>query len=212
MPRDSTETKARLLREAERLFARRGVWQVTVREITQAAGQRNVSALNYHFGSREGVLDAILTRHGDPTDDARGVHLAAVGREAPSRELMAALVVPYASHLGTPEGRDYLRIVAQLTGQFSTWRDANPGVGPRLIEILGVLEERPEEVPAPLRRERVVEVIMLMTAALSERARAIESGRQLELDEPTFVANLTDVLVGILESPVRGPLPVLRAR
>jgi AcrR family transcriptional regulator len=212
VPRDSTETRSRLQREAERLFARHGVWQVTLREITQAAGQRNVSALNYHFGSREGVLDAILTRHGDPTDEARGVHLAAVGHEAPSRELMAALVVPYASHLGTPEGRDYLRIVAQLTGQFSTWRDANPGVGPRLVEILGVLEGRPEEVPAALRRERVVEVIMLMTAALSERAKAIESGRELELDEPTFVANLTDVLVGILEAPVRGPLPALRAR
>ncbi|MCU1483620.1 MAG: putative TetR family transcriptional regulator [Actinomycetia bacterium] len=212
MPRDSTETKARLLREAERLFARRGAWQVTVREITQAAGQRNVSALNYHFGSREGVLDAILTRHGDPTDEARGEHLAAVGRDAPSRDLMAALVVPYASHLGTPEGRDYLRIVAQLTGQFSTWRDANPGVGPWLIEILGILEGRPDDVPAPLRRERVVESIMLMTAALSERARAIESARDLELDEPTFVANLTDVLVGILEAPVRGPLPVLRTR
>jgi AcrR family transcriptional regulator len=212
MPRDSTETKARLVREAERLFARRGVWQVTVREITQAAGQRNVSALNYHFGGREGILDAILVRHGDPTDVARGEHLAAVGRDASSRELMGALVVPYASHLGTPDGRDYLRIVAQLTGQFSTWRDANPGVGPWLIEILGVLEGRPEGVPAPLRRERVVEAIMLMTAALSERARAIESGHELELDEPTFVANLTDVLVGILEAPVRGPLPVLRTR
>lgn len=46
MPRDGTATKARLLREAERLFARRGVWQITVREITQAAGQRNVSALS----------------------------------------------------------------------------------------------------------------------------------------------------------------------
>ena len=54
MPRDATATNERLLREAERLFARRGLYQVTVREITEAAGQRNVSALNYHFGSREG--------------------------------------------------------------------------------------------------------------------------------------------------------------
>lgn len=212
MPRDSTQTKARLVREAERLFARRGVWQVTVREITQAAGQRNVSALNYHFGSREGILDAILVRHGDPTDEARGEHLLAVGRDAGSRDLMAALVVPYASHLATPDGRDYLRIVAQLTGLFSAWRDANPGTGPWLLEILGILEGRPADVPPPIRRERVVDVIMLMTAALAERARAIESDHQLELDEPTFEANLTDVLVGILEAPVRGPLPALRAR
>lgn len=206
MPRDSTTTRARLLREAERLFARRGVWQVTVREITQAAGQRNVSALSYHYGSREGVLDAILTTHGDPTDVARGEQLARIGRDAPTRDLVEALVVPYAAHLGTPEGRDYLRIVSQLTGQFSSWRDANPGTGPWLLDILGILEGRPEHVPAPLRRERVVAMIMLMTAALAERARSIESGRALELDEPTFVANLTDVLVGILEAAVLGPV------
>lgn len=206
MPRDSTATKARLLREAERLFARRGVWQVTVREITQAAGQRNVSAVNYHFGSREGVLDAILVHHGDPIDEARGRFLEAIGREAPSRDLVAALVVPYASSLATPEGRDYLCIVAQLTGQFATWRDKNPGVGPWLIEILELLELRPPDLPLPVRRERVVEMIMLMTAALAERARAIEAGRPLGLDEPAFVANLTDVLVGVLDAPVRGPL------
>ena len=46
---------------------------------------------------------------------------------------------------------------------------------------------------------------MLMTVAMAERARAIESTRRSpELDEPTFVDNLTDVLVGVLEAPVRG--------
>jgi AcrR family transcriptional regulator len=205
MPRDSTATKERLLREAERLFARHGLYQVTVREITEAAEQRNVSALNYHFGSREGLLDAILTRHGDPTDIARGEMLALVGRDASSRELVAALVVPYAGHLSRPDGRDYLRIVAQLSARFSSWSDVAPGTGPYLREILGILEERPAHVAPAVRRERVVELIMLMTVAMAERARAIESTRRSpELDEPTFVDNLTDVLVGVLEAPVRG--------
>lgn len=203
MPRDATETKARLLREAERLFATRGVYQVTVREIIGAAGQRNVSALTYHFGSREGVLEEILIRHGDPTDVARGKLLDTVGRDADSRELVAALVVPYASHLATPEGRDYLRIVAQLAPLFSAWREANPGTGPVLRVILGILEQRPAEMPPAIRRERVVEMIMLMTIAMAERARIIESGDVIELDEPTFAANLTDVLVGVLEAPRR---------
>ena len=205
MPRDSTATKERLLREAERLFARRGLYQVTVREITEAAEQRNVSALSYHFGSREGLLDAILVRHGDPTDVARGERLAAIGRDAPSRELVAALVVPYAAHLARPAGRDYLRIVAQLSARFNTWRDPAPGTGPYLREILGILEARPPDVAPAVRRERVVEMIMLMTVAMAERARVIESAhRTPELDEPTFVENLTDVLVGVLEAPVRG--------
>jgi hypothetical protein len=47
-------------------------------------------------------------------------------------------------------------------------------------------------------------MIMLMTVAMAERARVIESHtREPELDESTFVENLTDVLVGVLEAPVR---------
>jgi AcrR family transcriptional regulator len=201
VPRDATVTRALLLREAERLFARRGLYQVTVREIVEAAGQRNVSALSYHFGSREGVIEAILTRHGDPTDLARGELLEKVGRDASTRDLVAALVIPYAAHLERPEGRDYLRIVAQMSARFATWRESAAGTGPCLIEILDILEQRPQHLSAALRRERVVELIMLMTVALAERARTIESGRALELDNPTFEANLTDVLVGILEAP-----------
>jgi TetR/AcrR family transcriptional regulator, regulator of cefoperazone and chloramphenicol sensitivity len=207
VPRDATATRALLLREAERLFARRGLYQVTVREIVEAAGQRNVSALNYHFGSREGVLDAILDRHGERTDAARGQMLADVGRDAPSRDLVAALVVPYLANLTDSSGRDYLRIVAQLSARFSTWRDpASRGTGEWLVEILSILEDRAAHPSAAVRRERVVELIMLMTAAASERARAIESNRPLELDDDTFAANLTDVLVGVLEAPLRGAL------
>lgn len=209
MPRDSTATKERLLREAERLFARRGLYQVTVREITEAAGQRNVSALNYHFGSRVDVLNTILTRHGDPTDVARGEHLAAVGQDADTRDLLAALVLPYGANLATPHGRDYLRIVAQMTGQFAGWRETRPGIGPNLRDILSLLEQRPPELPVEIRRERIVNMIQLMTASMAERARAIEDGEPLPLDEPTFLANLTDVLVGVLEAPLRGALTPL---
>lgn len=211
VPRDATATREALLRQAERLFARRGLYQVQVREIVQAAGQRNVSALNYHFGSREGVLDAILSRHGDPTDVARGELLAVVGRDAMSRDLVAALVVPYAAHLATPEGRDYLRIVAQLTATFSNWRVPASGTGPCLVEILSILEQRPSHLSEPLRRERIVELIMLMTSAMSERARVLEAEPDQEIDPDTFAANLTDVLVGVLEAPLAGPLPQLGA-
>ncbi|MCB1040403.1 MAG: TetR family transcriptional regulator, partial [Acidimicrobiales bacterium] len=43
-------TRARLLDEAERLLARRGIEGVTTREIVEAAEQRNASAVSYHFG------------------------------------------------------------------------------------------------------------------------------------------------------------------
>jgi AcrR family transcriptional regulator len=54
------DTKERLLAAGEKLFARDGVHRVTVRELNEVAGQRNASALHYHFGSREGLLRAIV--------------------------------------------------------------------------------------------------------------------------------------------------------
>jgi AcrR family transcriptional regulator len=205
VPRDSTDTKARLLREAGRLFARHGLHQVTVQEITQAAGQRNVSALSYHFGSREGVVEAILDRYAAPTDAARGARLELAGPDAATADLAAALVLPYAAHLGTEDGRDYLRIVAQMAGRFSRWRDPNPGTGPCLVAILDALEARPPELPVAIRRERLVAMILLLTVTLAERARAVDSAAVLELDEATFLANLIDVLVAVIEAPRRPP-------
>jgi TetR/AcrR family transcriptional regulator, regulator of cefoperazone and chloramphenicol sensitivity len=201
VPRDATETRNRLLQSAERLFATRGIYRTTTREILDAAGQRNVSALSYHFGSRAGVLREILLRHGDVLDEERGELLASTGDELATRDLVAALLVPLAGRLATPDGRDYLRIVAQMTGEFPAWRVESELTPPNLRRILGLLETGPEAVAPEVRRERVVLVIMLMTSAMAERARAVDAGdAPLELDEAAFVENLTDVIVAALEA------------
>jgi TetR/AcrR family transcriptional regulator, regulator of cefoperazone and chloramphenicol sensitivity len=201
VPRDATETRNRLLREAERLFATRGIHRTTTREILDAAEQRNVSALSYHFGSRAGVLREILLRHGDDLDRERGELLALKGETATTRDLVAALLVPLAGQLATPDGRDYLRIVAQMTGEFPAWRVETELTPPNLRRILGLLETGPEAVPPEVRRERIVLVIMLMTSAMAERARALDAGdAPLELDEAAFIENLTDVIVAALQT------------
>jgi len=85
MARDGTETRARLLAEAESQFAEVGIWQAAMGDIVRAAGQRNASALTYHFGSREGVLDAILAEHGNPIDAHRGEMLSMVHHDPDAR-------------------------------------------------------------------------------------------------------------------------------
>jgi TetR/AcrR family transcriptional regulator, regulator of cefoperazone and chloramphenicol sensitivity len=205
VPRDATETRERLLAEARRLFATQGVFQTTSREIVEAAGQRNVSALTYHFGSRQGVLGAILLGFDEVLDAERGKLLARIGDGASTRELVAALLVPYARPLATVEGRAYLRIVAQLTERFPEWRDASL-TGPYLRRILGILERRPGQLRPAIRRERVVSAITLMTAAMAERARLVAERRRGRLDDAAFLANLADMLVGVLEAPPGPPL------
>ena len=57
-----TNTRDKLVSAAERLFAARGADNVSLREINRAAGQKNVAALHYHFGSRRGLMVAIFER------------------------------------------------------------------------------------------------------------------------------------------------------
>lgn len=54
-----SETRDRLLREAMRLFAQEGINAVSLRRIVSAAGALNASALHYHFGNRECLVEAI---------------------------------------------------------------------------------------------------------------------------------------------------------
>jgi TetR/AcrR family transcriptional regulator, regulator of cefoperazone and chloramphenicol sensitivity len=203
MPRDGTETRDRLVREAERLFARDGIHQVTLREVTEAAEQRNASAVQYHFGSRGGLLREILVRHGRPIDEGRGAILGDLGDDPSTRDLVRALLVPYSSALGTTSGRDYLRIVAQLSSGFAEWDVADDLRPPHLRRILALLEDRAGDGPPAVRRERVLQVVLLLAVALAERARVVESGKRPSLGEELFLDNLADMIVGALEAPVR---------
>jgi len=207
MPRDATATKERLLREAERLFATRGVFRVKVADIVEAAGQRNVSALSYHFGGRQDVLTAILLRHGTPLDEERGRLVAQLDDDPSTRDLVGALLVPYGSKLSTPEGRSYLRIVAQLNADFQVWDAGGDLSPPHLRRILGELGQRPAHVAPAVRRQRVVEAIMLMTSSIADRARTLDQGATPDLDHDTYLANLADMIVGGLEADSG---PVLR--
>ncbi len=54
----SEETRRKLIHVAGELFARRGTEAVTVREITKNAGMKP-NAISYHFGGKEGLIEAI---------------------------------------------------------------------------------------------------------------------------------------------------------
>lgn len=105
-------TKARLLDAAEQLIAAHGVDDVTVAEITQAAEQRNAAAVHYHFGGRDGLLDAILERHHGQIDALRFGTLDARVDEWDLRSLVALIVEPLLTRLDDDAGRAFLRIQA----------------------------------------------------------------------------------------------------
>jgi AcrR family transcriptional regulator len=208
MARDASDTRERLVAEARRLFAAEGVHRVKVADIVAAAGQRNPSALTYHFRSRDGVLQEILDRHNEPIDAERGRYLALLGPDPSTRELVGALLRPYSTQLDTLEGRQYLRIVAEIGGGLSAADlDAGSVPGVNLQSVFRVLLQRPADLAPELRRDRLLGAVILMTGSMAERARHIDAGVRVTPDAENYLTNLADMLVALLDAPPGDPLP-----
>lgn len=99
--------KRKLLDAAEQLFAEKGFETVSVRDITQLA-KTNVAAVNYHFGSREGLLTLVMMRYMTPVNEERVVRLDALekkwsGKPIPLEEIIDAMVRPLVSQVRKSE-------------------------------------------------------------------------------------------------------------
>ena len=116
--RRSQATRTRLISVAEALFASRSIENVSLNEVSKAAGQKNSSACQYHFGDKQGLLQVILDRHVAGITAAREVLLNRLEEsESPSglRSLVNAFVQPIAAKLDDADGgRAFIRINAQL--------------------------------------------------------------------------------------------------
>jgi TetR/AcrR family transcriptional regulator, regulator of cefoperazone and chloramphenicol sensitivity len=216
MARDASGTKESLIRAGERLFARQGVDAAQTRDIVRAAGQANDSAVHYHFGSRRGLLAAICTRHVAEMEPARVDALDGLGPAGANLPaVVRAVVAPTAARLSTEDGRDFLRIVAQLAGQagIRTHTVPAPLAGTALLRQLELLEACClDRLPQPLALERIAVVIGMLTAALAERARHLDEGLRPLLEHDEFVANLVAMVVAALAAPVPHPAPAGTAR
>lgn len=105
-----------MLDVAERLIAERGLDAVSLRAVAQEAGQRNNSAAQYHFGSRDGLLRAIIETRSAAVEERRALQVAALqesSRPPTIRALADLFVLPLAASLG-PEPTWYLRFLSRL--------------------------------------------------------------------------------------------------
>lgn len=117
-PRNSDETQLALVRAAEKLMAERGIDAVSLREVSVEAGQANNSAVAYHFGSRDALIDAILARHSHPIHARWDAQLDMLERQGNKelRPLIEMLVLEIVSKLDDPDGGpEFISISGQLS-------------------------------------------------------------------------------------------------
>jgi len=112
-------TKEKILDAAEAMFMEHGFEATSLRAITAAAGV-NLAAVNYHFGSKEELFQAVLTRRLDPMNQERVDLLTRLEREAAPDPLscdriLSAMFIPALKLARDPErgGKDFLRLLGR---------------------------------------------------------------------------------------------------
>jgi AcrR family transcriptional regulator len=189
-------TRDRLLATAAELYGGQGIDAVSLREIQRASGVKNVNALQYHFGDRNGLLNALLEKHSHDVELRRHALLDRyeASGEKDLRALGEALVQPLAAKLAEPEGGPaYLCIYADLMNRrqpifppeqladrddsINRWRQL---VDPFL-----------DPVAAQLHRRLVV--IRVVIGELARRAATAP-----HTDDRVFVSQLVDLVCAML--------------
>jgi AcrR family transcriptional regulator len=87
------DTKSRILDTAEKLFALNGFKPTSLRDIT-AEAQVNLAAVNYHFQSKDSLIDAVIARRIEPVNQRRIEMLDALGPDATLEQVLTAFLAP----------------------------------------------------------------------------------------------------------------------
>jgi len=113
----ASSTQEAILVAAERLYAEHGMFAVSNRQVSEAAGQGNNAAVGYHFGTKADLVRAIEQKHRGPVERLREQMVADLVKSdgsAEMRDWVACLVRPLTDHLdalGNPTW--YARFAAQ---------------------------------------------------------------------------------------------------
>jgi AcrR family transcriptional regulator len=209
------DTKTRILDAAETLFVSGGFESMSMRQITGAAGV-NLAAVNYHFGSKDALIQAVLARRLDPLNDQRVVMLdafeAALKNELTCEHVLVAMFLPavriFRSH--TPMSDRFLHFLGRAyTDPSVVVRDF---INTHYIQTLGRFFFAFQRTLPDLNREDLGFRLNFAMGALSgilaggNTQRLIRDFTQEQGDhEAVILSRLASLMVAALKAPLPGP-------
>jgi AcrR family transcriptional regulator len=209
----------RLLEAAERVIAIEGLRHATDQAIVRAAGHRNHSAVTYHFGTRDALVQAVWTFRTGPIDQYRARLLADIGRRQRLDDLNAlvhAYVVPLVRDVASRHPSYWARFnEAHLRDQPLEFVPSGPTgsalepferpvAGDTVLEVFRHQRRLAAGGSEPFATRRVSIGARLVISTLAAWERDQEAGRASPSSED-FAQELSELVVALLARP---PLPV----
>jgi AcrR family transcriptional regulator len=199
-------TREAILAAAERLFAEHGVYAVSNRQVSEAAGQGNNAAVGYHFGTKGDLVRAIEQKHRVSIERLLTRMVTAVGDSTELRDWIACMVCSLTEHLdqlGNPTW--YARFAAQALAdpayQKIVVKDAL--ASPSLLLVVDGITRCLPDLPMAVVTERNIMVRNLMMHTCADFERAFAEGSGMPRTSWSAVASgLIDAIVGLWRAPI----------
>lgn len=186
---------------AERLFAEHGLDGVSFGQIRAAIGNGNKSVVQYHFDSKDQLVQAIFEFRLPDLHERR----ARLITERPDETLQSWMACQLRAIMEQAEIADcyYLRFVAML--RLHNRRDVFERIPPPLLEstrsFYEVLRSKLPDLTEPQRTYRITQAMTLIMQAASDRERARGDGKS-PLPFALETTYLLDATIGLLLAPI----------
>ncbi|GAA1688835.1 TetR/AcrR family transcriptional regulator [Glycomyces endophyticus] len=197
-------TREAIITAAERLIAEQGVAAVSNRQISEAAGQGNNTAVGYHFGTKADLVRAVIAKHMDDIERLRIERLERLGPEPALRDWVACFVMPTMDHLGSLGGPTWFARFASQALSDPAMREviADEAMeAPSLRRVTAGLDACLPHLPADVRAERDDMVRQLAVIVPAAREARIAAGAATARDTWHEAGlGLVDAIVGLLQA------------
>jgi AcrR family transcriptional regulator len=203
----ASTTREAILTAAERLYAEHGVFAVSNRQVSEAAGQGNNAAVGYHFGTKTDLVRAIEERRRAPIEELRERMVAQTDESTDLRGWVSCLVRPltdYLAELGNPTW--YARFAAQAMTDpaYHGFVVKDAMSSPSLVEVVDGINRCLPDLPLDNRYDRNIMARNLLMHSCADRERALAKGvgPATRTSWQAAGTGLIDAIVGMWLAPV----------
>lgn len=203
MARSGYEARTALLDAAERLFALQGVETASLRDISVEAGQRNNSAVQYHFGDRAGVVAAVFTRRMDSINELRRTMISELDESQRGDDIVGlinALMFPLVNYITSHDGWYGRFLVRTEFDYFATTVKNSLPVSVPVRDIMQRLVRQLTELEPRVRHQRVKQMMTHYISAVADWEWARERGER-RMTADALCQDLLATSVSILTAP-----------
>lgn len=177
------QSKVALILSAEVAFARDGIDSASLRQIAAEAGQRNHHAVQYHFGSREALVQAVFDYRMDQMEAARGERLATARQKGvidTTQAIVEVIFLPQIDLIDRFGDHSYAAFLSEylMRYQGSRFGEFGARVAPNLSEALSLLRMRLADLPETAAQRRLVTACFMFLNILVIHTRGNNAGTE----------------------------------